>query len=132
MKYVSSLQLFISLRNTLQALSAIPTTDDVARECLHKLQAICSCRATLPSSYIVSGKITGVGDGPIVPGGTADVWEGTYRGKNVSIKPPKVPLNDDQTLKKVGIGYCASLPPLLKNACGHYSHSSKRPLYGKG
>ena len=132
MKYVPSLQLFISLQNTLQALSAIPTTDNVAQECLHKLQAICSYHVTLPPSYIVSGKITRAGDGPITPGGTADMWEGIYRGKNVSIKPPKVPLNDDQTWKKVGIRCCVSLPHLLKNACGDYSHSSKRPLCGKG
>ena len=104
----------------------------IARECLYKLQAICGCHATLPSSYIVSDEIGRMGDGPIALDDIADVWEGIYRGKKVSVKPLKVPLSDDQTLKKVGIWSGISLPRLLKNTCGHYSHFSKRRLRGKG
>ena len=63
---------------TLQALSAISANDDLSRQCLDKLQAICSRRAILPSSYIASGQIDRVGNAPISLGAIADVWEGTY------------------------------------------------------
>ena len=117
---------------TPQALNAISVNDDISRQCLHRLQAICGHHATLPLSYIVSGEVTRVGDGPIALGAIADTWEGTYRGKKVSIKSLKVLLNDDQTLKEVRVQYGVSLSRPLKNTCGHYSHSSERPSSGKG
>ena len=55
----------------------------------------------LPSSYAVSGQLAMVGDGPIARGAIADVWEGTYHNKKVSVRCLRAPLNDDQTLKKV-------------------------------
>ena len=113
-----------------QALSVIPTTDDVARACLRKLQAICSRHGTLPSSCIVSGKISRVGDGPIALGTVADVWEGTHRSEKVSIKCLRSPLADSKILKKVRLLCSTSLSRLLKNTCGPHSHSSKRPLCG--
>ena len=64
-----------------QTLSAISADDDLSRQCLHKLQAICSHRAILPSSYIVSGQLSRIGSGPIAPGAIADVWEGTYQDR---------------------------------------------------
>ena len=100
-------------KQTPQALGAIPTTDDVARECLNKLQAICGHHATLPSAYVVSDQISGVGDGPVALGAIADVWEGTHRGKRVTIKPLKVPLSDDRTFRKVRVLYNMSLSRLL-------------------
>ena len=118
-------------KQTQQALGTIPTADDVARECIRKLQAICGHHAILPSSYIVSGEIARVGDGPIALGAIADIWEGTYRHKRVSIKSLRIPLNDDQNSKKVRVLYSMSLSRLPKNACGPYSHSSKTPLCGK-
>ena len=60
-----------------------------------------------------------MGDGPIALDDIADVWEGTYRGKKVSVKPLKVPPSDEQTLKKVSIQSGTSLPRLFKNTCGH-------------
>jgi len=90
-------------KQNLQALSAIPTTDDLSRQCLYKLQAICGCHMTLPSSYTVPGEITRVGDRPIALGGFADVWEGTHGDRKVCVKLLRVSLNDDQTLKKVRI-----------------------------
>ena len=101
MKYVPSLWLFISLLSAPQALGAIPATDNVARECLQKLQAICGRRATLPSLYTVSDDLTRVGDHPIALGAIANVWKGTYRGNRVSIKCLSASLNDDQTIKQV-------------------------------
>ena len=131
MGYVPSLRLFISLRTTPQALSAIPTTDNIARECLHKLQAICAHRTTLPSSYIVSDDLARVGDHPIALGGVTDTWRGTYRGGNVFIRSLKGDLSDDQTLKKVRVRCGVYLLGLLKT-CGYYSRSSERLLCGKG
>ena len=121
-------------KQTLQALSAIPTTetDDVAQECLNKLQAICGHHAILPYSHIVSGKIARAGDSPIVLGTIAHVWEGTYRGKEVTIKCLKVCTKNYPALKKVRIRYDTSSSRLLRNTCGRCSHSLKRPSSGKG
>ena len=102
-------------KQTPQALGAIPTTYDVARECLNKLQAICGHHAILPSPYIASGQIARAGDGPIAHGVIADVWEGVYRSEKVSIKCLKIPTENDQTLKKVRIRYGTSSSRLLKN-----------------
>lgn len=84
-----------------QTLSTISADDDLSRQCLHKLQAICSHHAIPPSTCIVSGQLARIGSGPIALGAIADVWEGTYHGKKVSIACLRTPLNDDRTLKKV-------------------------------
>ena len=102
-------------KQTPQALGAIPTTDDVARECLDKLQAICAHHTTLPSSHIVSSGITRMGDHPIALGGIADAWEGTYRGEKVSIKSLRVSTGNFQAIKKVRNLCGKYLPPPLKN-----------------
>lgn len=88
-------------KQTLQALSVVPNTDDVSLQCLNKLQAICGHHRILPSSYTVSGEIARVGDRPIALGGFADVWEGTHSGKKVCVKWLRVSLNNDETLNKV-------------------------------
>lgn len=90
-------------KQTLQALNAIPITDDVARECLHKLQTICSHHVALPSSYVISNGIARVGSAPVTLGGAADVWEGTYHGEKVSIKSLRVRTRNQRTLKKVRV-----------------------------
>ena len=119
-------------KRTSQALDVIPTTDNVARETLHKLQAICGHQVTLPSSYIISDEIARVGDSPIILGDIVDVWEGNYRGKKVSIKSLRIHMKNYQTLKKVRIWCCTSSSCLLKHIRGSCSHSSKTPLPGKG
>ena len=119
-------------KQTPQALSSVLTTDDVARACLRKLQAICGRHAILPSSYIVSGETARVGASQIALGAIADVWEGTYGNKKVSIKCLRAPLTDNKSLKKVRILCGTSLSRRLKNTCGPHSHSSKRPSCGKG
>ena len=119
-------------KQTSQALNFIPTTEDFARACLRKLQTICSHHTTLPSSYIVSGEISRVGDSPITLDAIADVWEGTCGSERVSIKCLRAPLADNKAFKKVRILRGASLSRLLKNTRGPRSHSSKRPSSGKG
>jgi len=88
-------------KQTLQALGAIVTTDEVSRQCLRKLQTLCGDNTTLPSSYTVFGDLARVGDEPVAFGGFADVWEGTHCGKKVCIKVLRVTLNDDPALTKV-------------------------------
>ena len=59
---------------------------------------------TLPSSHNVSGDLARVGGYPIsIDGGTADVWEGTYRGRRVCIKCPRVCMEDLQAVTQVRI-----------------------------
>jgi len=118
-------------KRALQTLSTTSTNDEVSRQCLRKLRAICGHHATLPSSCIISDEIARVGDSPIALGVITDVWEGTHRGKRVYIKPLKVSLNNDQTLKKVRVRCSMSSSRLPKNAYGPCSHSSKTPLCGK-
>ena len=123
---------FQFMQQTPQALDAIHTTDDVARECLNKLQVICGRHTILPSSYIVSGEIARVADDPITPGSLADIWEGTHDGKEVTIKCLRVQTENYQAIKKVRIRRCTPLSHLLKNTYGRCSHSTKRPSSGKG
>ena len=84
-----------------QTLSAISADRDMSRRCLQKLQAICGYRSTLPSPYVISDGIVRAGRGPVTIGAVADVWEGTYRRKRVSIKCLKILPNDDQARTKV-------------------------------
>jgi len=103
------------MKKTPQALGAIHTTDDIARECLNKLQTICGHHATLPSSCIVSGGIARVGDSPITLGSIVDVWEGTLYGKKVTIEGLRVHGGNYQAVKKVRIRCCTSSSRLFKN-----------------
>ena len=115
----------------LQVLGAIASPDDVSRQCLRKLQAVCSGSMTLPSSYTISGDLSRIGDKPAAYGGFADVWEGTHCNTKVCIKALRVTLNDDPILAKVRTGTpCfASTEQYL---CPHRSHFSKRSSSGRG
>ena len=94
------------MEQILQTLNAIPTTEDVFRQCLHKLQVICGHHMTLPSSYSISGKLTKVGDYPVsLDGGSADVWKGTHNGRSVCIKCPRVSEEDLQAVTEVRAQY---------------------------
>ena len=106
----------VRLWRRLQALCAIPATDDVFRQCLHKLQAICGHRMIIPSSHNISGDLARVGDYPIsVDGGTSDVWKGVHDGKNVCIKCPRVSEEDLQAITQVRVRIGIPLSGLLKN-----------------
>ena len=92
---------FLQLTEAPQALAIIPTADDVSRSCLHKLQAICSHHGVLPSSHIISGGLTKLGDYPVASGGFADVWEGKHKKTKVCIKCPRINTRDRQDIEKV-------------------------------
>ena len=104
------------MKHTPQAVSVISAKHDISRRYLHSLQVICSHHSILPSSYFLSGEAVRVGDGPIAVGAIADVWEGTYLTKKVSVKCLKIPLGNSQT-SKVRVGYRTSLSRPLKNTC---------------
>ena len=84
-----------------QVLDVAPISEDIRRQCLHKLQAICGLRATLPSSYTISGDLAKDGDDPVSSGGFSDIWEGTYNGTNVCIKHLKVTKKNRGAVEKV-------------------------------
>lgn len=56
----------------------------------------------LPTSYLVSGSLRGVGSLPFAPGGSGDVYEGILDGTRVSIKRVQIYLKGDpETATKV-------------------------------
>ena len=88
---------------TSKALCYIPPSDAMFRRCLRKLRAICGSHTTLPSSHIISGDPTRIGESAIAYGGFADVWQGDQGGKRVCIKALRISLNDTSGLKKVRV-----------------------------
>jgi len=91
------------VNQTQQALCTIPTFDDIFRQCLRKLRAICGYHKTLPSSHMISGDLARTGDNPIAFGGFTDVWQGSHGGRRVCVKALRISLSDDQSLVKVCI-----------------------------
>jgi len=89
-------------KQTLQVIDAIPTADDISRQCLRKLQVLCEHHMILPSSYIISGTLARIDDPP-TSSGFADVWKGTHRGREVCIKRLRVHPDGDRILKKVRV-----------------------------
>ena len=104
-------------KQTSQALTIIPTADDVSRLCLHKLQTICSHHGFLPSSHIISGGLTRVGDYAFASGGFADVWEGVHGNTKVCIKCPRITVRDRQDIEKVNDLHGTPIPRLLNLTC---------------
>jgi hypothetical protein len=116
---------------TSKALCSIQTSDDVYRQCLRKLRAICGSHSTLPSSYIISDGLTRTGEGAIEFGGFADVWQGVHCGKKVCIKVLRVSLNDSGSVKKVRVQLNESSCSLIASL-GCCSHSLRRLSCGSG
>jgi hypothetical protein len=86
---------------TPQALDAVPTTDDVSRQCLHKLQAVCAHHTILPTSYKVSGDLFKIGSHAVASGGFSDVWEGTRSGNKVCIKHLRINQQNRKVVEEV-------------------------------
>jgi len=59
-----------------------------------------------------------VGDGPIALGAIADVWEGTCRGKKVSIRCLKIRTENKKNVNQVRGWYGTSPPRLLRAPAG--------------
>ena len=86
----------------LQALDMLPINNDVARECLKKLHAICADRGAFPSSHILSSEL--VRTETYVINTSGGYQRGTYRGKKVDI----ISLDRRGPRKKVRTQYCVS------------------------
>lgn len=99
----SLLSPFYRPNQALQALNTIPTSDDVFRQCLRKLRAICGHHTTLPTSHIIRGDLAKTGEIAIAFGGFADVWQGAHDGRRVCIKVLRVSLNNSESLTKVRV-----------------------------
>ena len=91
------------VKKTAQILGVAPIVDDVFQRCLHKLRAICSRHAILPSSCTISGHLARVGDSPVALGGFSDVWEGLHNGTRVCIKHLRVSEKIREAVEKVSI-----------------------------
>jgi len=57
---------------------------------LCELQKICASRMLLPSSHVLTDNVLDIDESPFSSGGFSDVFEGTYRGRKVCIKRPRV------------------------------------------
>ena len=88
---------------TFKALGSISISDEVFRQCLRKLRAICGYHMILPSSHIITGDLVRTGESVFAYGGFADIWEGVHRRKKVCIKVLRLPLHDTYGFSKVHI-----------------------------
>ena len=88
----------------LQAFDVIQKNDDLARECLEKLHAICADRGAFPSSYILSGKLDNPWPPALNPYGYC-YQRGTYRGEEVDMMDMVDPWGKK---KEVCTRYCES------------------------
>ena len=96
----------------------LPTNNDVARECLKKLHAICTDHGALPSSYILSSRLVEVGPYSVYHCGN-EYSLGSYRGDGVGV----VVLSNLRSIKKVRTQHCVSSQRLLMDTPGYYRSS---------
>ena len=102
-----------------QALDTAPITDDVSRRCLHKLQAICGKRRTLPSSYVISGNLSTDGDKPVASGGFSDVWQGIYDERRVCIKRLRTTQQNRRVVERVCLRFGIFVLHPLRDTAAH-------------
>ena len=69
-----------------KAIDGLDPSAPAFSKCLHELRSICGARTILPTSYILSGTLRGVGSLPFTLGGSGDIYEGILDGTRVSIK----------------------------------------------
>ena len=106
---------FLQFQDTLlQAFDVIPTNDNLARECLTKLHAICADRGAFPSSHILSSELDQVGPFTINSSGYC-YQRGTYRGEEVDMRDM---INSRGERKEVCTQHCMSSQRLLMNILG--------------
>lgn len=116
MKYMPFLLPLSTLtERTLQSLDVLLVADDISQQCLHKLQAICIHHSILPSSHVLLGKLTKVGDEPVASSWFSDVWQGVHNGKKVCVKSLRRTIQNLQTIEKVNICYRHIFSHLLKH-----------------
>lgn len=70
-------------------MTAVTENKKLWRRCLKYLCRICGHHRLLPASYKLTSGLR-KGDRPIGNGGFAEVWKGSYNGRQVAIKVLKV------------------------------------------
>jgi len=71
----------------------------IHRKCLISLHSICGRRAILPKSLLISLGYNPM-EIPLYHGGFADVWKGTYQGRDVAVKVLRIYSRNDFYLAK--------------------------------
>ena len=98
-----------------QALNHFPSTDDLFRKTLRRLQSTCSNREVLPSSYLIPNELLSKKERAAAAGGFADVYEGEFNGQKVCIKTLRLySLDTGDVTKKVRSSVVQSLALSLK------------------
>ena len=92
-----------------KALGSISTSDEVYRQCLRKLRAICGHHTILPASHIITGNLFRTEEDPFTSGGFADLWKGDHDGNKVCIKVLRVSPQSRLSVIKVRIQRCHML-----------------------
>ena len=82
-----------SCSSSLQIINGLDRTGSQFREGLHLLRELCSSRATLPTTYLVSGKLSFSRPRMGIPGGYGDRYKGSIGAAGVCIKTPWAMLN---------------------------------------
>ena len=100
-----------------QALNHFPSTDDLFRKTLRRLQSTCSNREVLPSSYLIPNELLSKKERAAAAGGFADVYEGEFNGQKVCIKTLRLySLDTGDVTKKVRSSVVQSLAIVAKTA----------------
>ena len=60
------------------------------RQVLQKLQGICTSRMYLPSSHLLPVNLLNINATHLASGGSSDIFQGTYRGREVCVKRLRV------------------------------------------
>ena len=64
------------------------------RQILQKLQGICISRTCIPSSYVIPMNLLNINKKYLASGGFSDIFQGTYRGREVCVKRLRVSATD--------------------------------------
>jgi len=84
------------------ALENMQPDSDLYRKGLRALRKICGQTRLLPTTHMLADGLEKSGDMPAASGGFADVWRGTYNGRQVAIKALRIYNTDDlQQVKKL-------------------------------
>jgi hypothetical protein len=78
----------------MQVLDDLDPSGPAFRKCLRELRSVCGDRAILPTSYVRSSHLLGIGPDPFASGGYGDVYEGSLDGSRVCIKRVRVYTRD--------------------------------------
>ena len=77
---------------------------------LKRFRQLCGRTGLLPTSYIIPGELIQTAGQPVASGACGDVWEGTYKDKQVAIKALRV-FKEGSVRKVTKVTYMPFLVP---------------------